>query len=513
MLKKIWKLFLGLVVCASSACVTPTHASSASPVILTVIQASGTSGALDELVHIYNNSPVPQDVTGWCLKNKASIHFACLRPKTSGYQLILPVGGTVAIASTEHIMATGNNGPEYGVVYTLANQSSGSIVGSADTITLVNTRGVAVDSFSWAVSAPAQKGWARGMFAGDDGQEYANTGLPSDWSTASLVTTVVNHSYEQAPPEEEPENVDEDSENENGIDTGENNPDEPEAAAPAQPLELRITELLPNPEGSDTGLEFIELFNPHTESRSLEDYELRIGPALEKTHSLAGFGSIEPGEYVAVYSARLGFTLVNSTSSVQLWSEGVAVSSVISYNEPASGQAWALIGSTWRYVSLPSPGSENPQSDFSALADSTAASHSSSTTLKPCAANQYRSIETNRCRLIEQASSQPTPCKAGQERNLETNRCRAITSSTTPAPCKPNQERNPDTNRCRNVVAMSDAGHAVKGASVQSAQVGVSVYTWLAVAGVVLLILSYVAWEWRVEGAALVKKVRKKFHR
>lgn len=512
MLKKIWKLFLGLVVCASSACVTPTHASSASPVILTVIQASGVGGALDELVHVYNNSSVPQNITGWCLKNKASVHFACLQPKTPGYQLMLPVDGTVAIASTEHVMASGNDGPNYGSVYSLTNQSSGSIVGSADTISLVNASGVTVDSFSWAVTAPTQKGWARVMYAGGDGQDYAATGLPSDWSTASFITTPVNHLYEQSPPEEEPGSEDEDPENETG--DGENNSNEPDEDLPSELLELHITELLPNPEGTDTGLEFIELFNPHTEVRSFEGYELRIGPALEKSYSLAGIGSIGPGEYVAVYNAQLGFTLVNSTSSVQLWRAGAAASGVISYTEPPSGQAWALTGSAWRYVPLPSPGSKNPEADSDTSGDSTTASQSSSTTtLKPCAANQYRSLETNRCRLVQQASSQPTPCKAGQERNPETNRCRAISSAATPAPCKPNQERNPETNRCRNIVAMSDAGHAVKGASVQAAQTGVSVYTWLAIGGVVFLVLSYAAWEWRVEGAALVKKVREKFHR
>ncbi|MGY4893669.1 MAG: lamin tail domain-containing protein [Candidatus Saccharimonadota bacterium] len=511
MLKKIWKLFLGLVVCASSACVTPTHASSASPVVLTVIQASGVGGALDELVHVYNNSSVPQDITGWCLKNKASVHFACLQPKTPGYQLMLPVDGTVAIASTEHVMTSGNDGPNYGAVYALTNQSSGSIVGGADTISLVNASGATVDSFSWAVSAPAQKGWSRMMYAGSDGQDYATTGLPSDWSTAGFITIPINHLYEQSPPAQEPDDVSEDPENETG--DGENNPNEPDVDLPTEPLELHITELLPNPEGTDTGLEFIELFNPHTEARSFEDYELRIGPALEKTYSLAELGSIQPGEYVAAYSAQLGFTLVNSTSSVQLWRAGIAASSVISYSQPASGHAWTLIGSAWRYVSLPSPGSENSQADPDISGDSNLASQSSSTTVKPCAANQYRSSETNRCRLIQQSSSQPTPCKAGQERNPETNRCRAVSSATTPAPCKPNQERNPETNRCRNIVAMSDAGHAIKGASVQSAQTGVSVYTWLAIGSVVLLILSYAAWEWRVEGAALVKKVRKKFHR
>ena len=69
MLKKIWRLFLGLVVCIGSACVTPTHASSAESVVLTHIQAAGTAGAKDEFIALHNNSAVEVEVTNWCVAN------------------------------------------------------------------------------------------------------------------------------------------------------------------------------------------------------------------------------------------------------------------------------------------------------------------------------------------------------------------------------------------------------------------------------------------------------------
>ncbi len=82
MLKKWYGLFLGLVVLAGSACVTPTHASSAS-LLITQIKAGGQAGALEELVVIYNNSSTAIEVTNWCLTNRANVAFACFEPRTS----------------------------------------------------------------------------------------------------------------------------------------------------------------------------------------------------------------------------------------------------------------------------------------------------------------------------------------------------------------------------------------------------------------------------------------------
>ena len=181
-----------------------------------------------------------------------------------------------------------------------------------------------------------------------------------------------------------------------------------------------------------------------------------------------------------------------------------------------------MIGEVWEYVETPTPGTPNVgvSNGDSGLAESDSSSNGATTVvaanaLKPCAANQYRSLETNRCRLIRAAaSSAPTPCKQGQVRNATTNRCRnSASASTEPAACKAGQERNAETNRCRNVIKMTDAGQGVKGASVQLANVGVSLYAWLAIGGVVLLVIGYAFWEWRHELTSGLKRLRQKFRR
>lgn len=516
MLKKICRLFLGLVVCAGSACVTPTHASSASPVLLTIIQAAGQGGAKEELVSFYNTSTVDQDITGWCLQNKASIKFACLGNTSDTIRLMLPSYSGAVIASSEYVATSGVDPLQFTAVYSVTNQSSGSLVGSADTVTLLSASGAAVDSYSWSTSTATGKVWMRSQ-AGAGQASYASTGLPSDWQSTPLLFIPASEVFEvtiEAPVEPDPVEPNDDE--------SQNVPDPELEDAGFHPY---ISEVLPNPAGSDTGQEFIELYNPNqSKDIALDRYVLRVGPTLEKSYAFP-VGAILPAlSYKAFTSTEINFTLVNTTSSLQLQHAGSATGEVVTYMSPADGSAWAFVDSGWLYVATPTPGSKNAlPGDEAGLSQSGNDTGGESTdvpkvivgTLKPCAPNQYRNLETNRCRLLQSASSAaPTPCKQGQVRNADTGRCRNITSeSSSPSPCKDGQERNLETNRCRNTVKMTNANHAVMGASVQSANTGLSIYAWLAIAGVIALIVGYGVWEWRAEAKTLLRWLRQKFLR
>ena len=95
------------------------------------------------------------------------------------------------------------------------------------------------------------------------------------------------------------------------------------------------------------------------------------------------------------------------------------------------------------------------------------------------------------------------PCASNQVRNPETNRCRAVSTAGSLKPCAANQERNPETNRCRNKVDMVQADFPVEVVG-ESAQ---STLGWWAFGGVGLLALGYAGWEWRIEIMNAIKKV------
>jgi hypothetical protein len=182
--------------------------------------------------------------------------------------------------------------------------------------------------------------------------------------------------------------------------------------------------------------------------------------------------------------------------------------------------AWALIDGAWSYTNRPTPGADN-----NAFVFGTAEIVEVMTDTKPCAPNQYRSLETNRCRLLMTVGSTIVACKDGQYRSETTNRCRSIAADATIAsscnynqyrnpdtgrckllaatssaqtPCNANQERNVDTNRCRNVsAAIPDAAFAVE----PIADTPGSGIEWWAVGGVVLIAIGYAVWEWREEFA------------
>jgi Lamin Tail Domain len=300
-------------------------------------------------------------------------------------------------------------------------------------------------------------------------------------------------------------------------------------------LPITINELLPNPAGSDTGHEFVELYNPNESLVNLAPYVLKVGVDTPKTYEFPAGSVIEARSYIVLDDDDMPFTLVNTTSQVTLESvDGTVIDESPVYTNSESGMAWALISGAWQYTNMPTPAALNQATVITFDPDVEEAV----TGLKPCAPNQYRSLDTNRCRLLVTIGSTLTPCKDGQYRSettnrcrsiasdsgtltpcsdtqyrsTETNRCRLIASSDTSSltPCKPSQERNPDTNRCRNVASTSipSAAFAVQ----PVADTGSALIGWWALGGIGIVAISYAVWEWRTEIIKSIRKLGSFFH-
>lgn len=213
-----------------------------------------------------------------------------------------------------------------------------------------------------------------------------------------------------------------------------------------------ITEIMPNPAGTDKGNEFIELYNPLDTSVHLH------GCILKTTYSTKQYQFPEgeilfPGEYRAFYDSVTGLTLPNSAGGEVLLI-GTVSDFLIQY--PAAmkdNHSWAYIEGSWSITNQATPDEKNVLSkEIKTIQDEEAK------VLSACPPGKYRSPETNRCRNIQVVTSALTPCSLGQVRNTETNRCRNIaTIVSSLVPCKAGQERNPETNRCRNVLSASTA--------------------------------------------------------
>ncbi len=267
-----------------------------------------------------------------------------------------------------------------------------------------------------------------------------------------------------------------------------------------------ITELLPNPDGADTGREFIELLNTSTDFIPLEGCALQTS-ANSRTY-VFGDVTLSPGEYLALKDSLTGLTLPNVAGGT-VWLIDVdesEIQNVVYAPGLDEDVAWAVFAGQWRQTYAPSPGVENinmsqPLCPEGQTRDSLTGKcqvivSAASMSLVSCKPGQERNPLTNRCRTIARPVTAGTglvPCKPGQERNPETNRCRMISISDL-APCPEGQERNSETNRCRKIAAAGNTLAAVT--DVPSVSTPPSPKWWIAFVAIAVA-LGYAAYEWR----------------
>lgn len=485
MLKLIHSLVVCLVIVVTGAYAPPTYAASA-PIVISHIQAGGVGAPTEELVAIYNNSNMLEevDITNWCLKNKNNVTIACFGYPGSTDRMILKVHG-YATAGTSVLASVLWEEPT--ITYAPANQSSGSITNSGDTISLYDSSGMLIDSYSWSGGLPTGDAWTRKMRE-DELLTYVDTDSASDW----MLTNVASLPREwvvrrEAGPDLCP-NL-EGIQDELPVDYVLNE----EGTCDMQFDALHITELFPNPSGADAGKEFIELYNPNEKPVELANYVLWVGPNFEKSYVFPVDTIIPPQSYIVFDNITIPYSLANTSSRVRLTTtQGTIVSETPLYEKPKDNFSWALVEGEWQYTHQPTPGTQNQASIIPDPNPSL-----KTTSPKPCAANQYRSPETHRCRLIATASKSPTACQPGSYRHPETGRCRKLTTSQGPAACKEGQERNPETNRCRTIKKLETVDYGVLGT--ETKKEAINWYFWATVGGVLLLAVGYAVWEWRTE--------------
>ncbi len=308
--------------------------------------------------------------------------------------------------------------------------------------------------------------------------------------------------------------------------------------------DIAISELLPNPAGTDTGHEFIEIHNLTGDVLKLDGCILQTSGSSTKSFTLTG--SLGADNYRAFYDTTTGLTLPNAAGGTVTLASQITEQRVVYPGDMNDDTTWALTGKdTWAAsfsatpdaanIATPHKSCEagqvrNPDSNrcISAVAgssnsnDSTPSSVFKTTTptgtsaTTPCKENQERNAATNRCRNVvagatsTAAAGTATACKAGQERNPDTNRCRniAATASSTAKACPTGQERNAETNRCRKITAAgSTNGSTLDGVKdVASASATKSKPYWLIAVAALGAAIAYGLYEWRQEIMMFVRK-------
>lgn len=487
----------------------------------------------EEFIALYNNSSVEVDISNWCLTNKSNAVLSCFSADADSEIVIAP----------ENFFTVGSLSL-VGLQLDALLATDAKITGSNDIITLLDDEGVSQDVVSWTSTLDKKISLQRKHQAG----VMQDTNLPDDFVKVTNGVPVQNIDLclnLSGTQNFQPAGTIIDSAGnciEPPVDVCSNLPDV-QLTVPAgyistgnecslDVLPLQITELLPNATGTDTGREYIELYNPTDRIADLSLYTLHVGLNNEKSYQFPAESFIGAGEYKTFYDSHIGFTLINTAGRVALMGiDGTPISQTEPYADAADDYAWANISGAWQYTNQPTPGAVNllsledreepgmgnapapcPEGKYrNPLTNRCRNIETDASVIATCDADEYRNPETNRCRKTTTASSL-TPCKDGQYRSEETNRCRSIEAASAQlAPCKEGQERSLETNRCRKAESSTvpKAGYAV-----QSVQDGAASFIgWWALGGVGVLALGYAGWEWRYEIMAAYRRALSMFNR
>lgn len=226
-----------------------------------------------EWIELFNASDAPVDVSGWSIRWGTS--------SFSNEEML----GSETLSAGEYALV----GSELVGAAFLANLSLGNAVSSSDGIQLVDETGAVVDTLIYG--SPNSDAWAddsgelaisMAMVSGS-GQSIARAedGLDSDFSAEDFVVLDV--------PTPAGPNI--------GAVIDDPDPDDPEddtgflvSDCPGGG-ELKINELMVNPDGADGGAEWVELYNAGSDTINLDDWVLQSGKSGGTFSTIFSFSS------------------------------------------------------------------------------------------------------------------------------------------------------------------------------------------------------------------------------
>lgn len=153
----------------------------------------------------------------------------------------------------------------------------------------------------------------------------------------------------------------------NGVDTDNNAADfeketepPPDVGSPTANANVFITELMPNPTGSDTDGEWIELYNGGA-TIDLGGYILQDKIGSQKKYIIPVGTKIESGRYIIFDSKTTGISLNNDGDVAELLSPSgdLLDDSGASYGGAKEGYSYAYDGNLWVWTKTPTPGAQN----------------------------------------------------------------------------------------------------------------------------------------------------------
>ena len=332
----------------------PSYASAElMPLVISSVQTTGGAGkASEDYIELYNPNNEPVNLNGYRLVKRTELGLTDSSIKSWSTDEFIPAYSFYLWANSTYSVIPIS--PDAITSTTIAdNNGVGLRYGSVDT-------GELVDSLAWG---SANNGFTQtGLVNPVGGESIIRSSLFDVPAYEIAPSNPRNSSFQELPPAEEIPPEDEppiDIEPQPEDDTDEEPPidsepeDEPEDDVNEQRT-VKITELMPNPSGEDSGKERVELYNYGDESINLDGWVLDdISDNIVSTNAFVfSDAEISPNEYLEITIPVGKFALNNSDGdSLTLLNASEEVISTVNYDGSApEDQSYSLIQDEWFWV-------------------------------------------------------------------------------------------------------------------------------------------------------------------
>lgn len=386
----------------------------ATHVVISEIQTGGAADAGQEFVELYNPTPADVAVDGWQLQYRSATGStwskkAALSGSIGAHGFML-LSSTGYLAGADGFFASGLSGTAGHVRVTDSNALVVDLVGWGQTAGVPETAPAAAPAAGQSIERVP--GWlaedgGNGVDSDNNSQDFLLRSQPEPQSRAGAAES----------PQPRP-------------DTPADTTADEAAPEPVNYPELQITELLPDPASpqTDAADEFIELYNPNTDPVNVGGYVLKTGANFHASYILPQ-RVVEPGMYLAVYSAASGINLPNGGGAVELLDPaGTIIETTGSYGSSKAGQAYAANGTSWVWTLQPTPGEANV-----IVADDHTASSAATKLATPKPAKPKAAAKPKASKAAKSSTAKPKVTAAKSKKSSTTPITASLSAATGPS--------------------------------------------------------------------------------
>lgn len=347
-----WALVMIVLVTASPSVAS---ADGTAHVVISELETGTTASASQEFVELYNPTAMPVSLSGWTVEYKS----ATATDTAANWAKRASLSGTIA-ASGFYLVAPKSYLPNADADW------SATLAGSAGTVRIKDGAGSVVDKLGYGVTVIGAEGMpAAAPAAGQSIErlpgrldELAGNGVDTDDNSDDFVIRTVPQPQSTV---SAVELADADATTPPLADNPVPSDDATDAPDPLDYAPIDITELLPNPMTPqlDSQDEYIELFNPTTDSVDLKGYTLRTGSNFHSYYVLPDT-TLAAGAYLTLYASQTKLTMPNTGGAVELLDpSGATVDQTPPYGPAPDGEAWAYFDSGWAWTLQLTPDQPN----------------------------------------------------------------------------------------------------------------------------------------------------------